>query len=296
MMMFIQLVAVSICAAVGSQPAANPLFQELLQRGAPVSSTVRLPLPPPAVPDGLDAAAQQAALAKIVGERYSLDEFARDSVVAPFLLKFPEVRRTDAPARAVDLWFIVYGNLNQMSKNDVLKEFTTARGKDATLHVLTADELTARQLSPASGANENLLTQPGQTAERYVHTIAGILDKVELHQTLRCVLSRNADSVVIATVVDDRFDKDRDFPNQYHRLVRNDAGDTAKGPAEPYAGAAGYLKATQLAQPNGAILVEYHAIYSEPQDWFNGANLLQSKLPILLQSRVRDLRRQVKNK
>jgi hypothetical protein len=78
--------------------------------------------------------------------------------------------------------------------------------------------------------------------------------------------------------------------------VRNDAGDTSAGPAEAYSGAGGYLKATQLAQLSGAILVEYHSIYSEPHDWFNGANLLQSKLPILLQSRVRELRREVKKK
>lgn len=294
--MLSSLVALSIFCAIGDQSSANPLFQELLQQGAPVSSTTRLPLAPPAMPDGLDAAAQQAALVKIVGERYPVDEFVRDSVVAPFLLKFPEVRSADIPARAVDVWFIVYGNIDQMSKNDILKEFTTARGKEATLHVLTAQELAARQLSPASGANEKLLTAPGQTAERYVHTVAPIMDKVELHQTLRCVLSRNAGSVVIATVVDRRFDNDREFPNLYHRFSRADSGDTTKGPAQPYGGAAGYLKATQLSQPKGAILVEYHSIYSEPHDWFNGANLLQSKLPILLQSRVRELRRQVKSK
>jgi hypothetical protein len=44
-------------------------------------------------------------------------------------------------------------------------------------------------------------------------------------------------------------------------------------------------------EPRGAILIEYHVAYAEPHGWFKGANLLQSKLPILAQTVVRKLRR-----
>jgi hypothetical protein len=280
--------------AIGDHDAANPLFQELRTKGFFVAGDMHPALPAPSMPDGLDTAAQQAALAKIVGERYRVDEFVRDSVVAPFVLKFPNVRGDAITARGIDVWFIVHGDLNELSKVDVLKEFTSSRADDAKLHVLTAAELEARRLPATSADSPQHIANPGDSEERFAYTVATILERVELHQTLRCVLSRTTESVVIASLIDRRFDGDKEFPNLYHRLIRDDNGDTTKGPAKPYAGAGGYMKATQLAQPKGAILVEYHSIYSEPRDWFNGANLLQSKLPILLQSRVRELRRDVK--
>jgi hypothetical protein len=280
--------------AVADHSAANPLFQELRTRGISLGES-SIPLPPPAMADGLGAAAQTAVLTRVVDERYPLDEFTRDAVVAPFVLKFPELPSGKVMPRGIDVWFIVRGDLNELAKVDVLKEFTSARGKDTTLHVLTADELKARGLPLTSADSPKHVAAVGATEERFVHTVANVLDHVVLHQTMRCALSRTNESVVIASQVDRRFDKDREFPNLYHRLIRNDDGEITKGPAQPYSGSAGgYMKATQLADPMGAILVEYHTIYSEPHDWFNGANLLQSKLPILLQSRVRELRREVR--
>ena len=284
----------SMLLATGDHAAMNPLFEELRTKGFALAGDTRATLPAPSMPDGLDAAAQQVALTKIVGDRYTIDEFVRDSVVTPFVLKFPETRGEAVTPRGVDLWFIVYGDLNDLSKVDVLRDFNGGQKSDATLHVLTESELTARQLPSTSADSDKHVAAIGETEERFAHTVASILDRVELHHTLRCVLSRTKESVMIATLVDRRFDGDANFPNIYHRLIRNDAGDLTKGAAQPYSGAGGYMKATQLAQPKGAILVEYHAIYSEPHDWFNGANLLQSKLPILLQSRVRELRRDVR--
>jgi hypothetical protein len=285
--------ALAMFLIAGDHTAINPLFQSLQNPGFALDGTARVTLPAPLVADGLDATAQQAALAKIVGDRYPVEEFTRPSVVAPFVLKLPKASGATAAGRGVDLWFIVHGDLDDLAKDDILKEFTTARGKDATIHVLTPAELKDRQIPSASSGEKRMLA-PGETEERYAHTVATILDRVELHSTSRCVLSRTEDSVVIATLVDHRFDNDREFPNSYRRLIRSESGETSKGPPQPYSGAGGYLKATQLSDPKGAILVEYHSIYSEPNDWFNGANLLQSKLPILLQSRVRELRRDLR--
>src|SRR5258708_7819191 len=133
-------VAILILAvAGGNHETINPLYQGLRTPGVSLAPNAQTPPPPPSMADGLDAAGQQAVLAKIVGDRYPLDEFTRDSVVAPFVLKFPEVK--GGAARAVDVWFVIYGDIDQLGKDNVLKEFTTARGKDATLHVLAADEL-----------------------------------------------------------------------------------------------------------------------------------------------------------
>ena len=47
---------------------------------------------------------------------------------------------------------------------------------------------------------------------------------------------------------------------------------------------------TPLAEPAGAILVECHGVFEEPQGWFQGAPLLRSKLPMLVQEQVRGFR------
>jgi len=52
------------------------------------------------------------------------------------------------------------------------------------------------------------------------------------------------------------------------------------------------MKVTKLAEPAGALFVEQHLIFAEPVDWFDGANLLRSKLPLVVQDRVRSIRRQ----
>lgn len=284
----------ALLMATGDHAAINPLFRELLDRGIAPDGKSPVTIADPLVADGQSVQEQKVTLAKIVGDRYPVDEFIRQSVVAPFVLKLSKTSTADVAARGVDLWFVVYGDLDKVAKDDILKEFTTARGKDATIHVLTAAELKARGIPAASGSHEGKLAA-GQLAERYAYSVVNILDRVELHQTSRCLLSRTDESVVIAMLVDHRFGSDAEFPNYYRRLLTSDTGEKVKGPPQRYAsGTGGYLKATQLKDPQGAILVEYHSIYTEPQDWFNGANLLQSKLPILLQSRVRDLRRELR--
>ena len=55
----------------------------------------------------------------------------------------------------------------------------------------------------------------------------------------------------------------------------------------------GYMKASRLAQPSGAVLVEYHLVFEEPQGWFGGSNLLRSKLPLVCQDGVRKFRRRM---
>ena len=65
--------------------------------------------------------------------------------------------------------------------------------------------------------------------------------------------------------------------------------------ALPYSGAGGYLKITRLHEPKGALFIEYHLIYSEPQGWFSGADPLTTKLPAIIQAEVRTFRRELSN-
>ena len=66
------------------------------------------------MPDGLDKQAQLKVLQKLGGDDYPLDELTRNSIVAPYILKFHDVDLGDknAVGRGVDLSFIAFlGNL-----------------------------------------------------------------------------------------------------------------------------------------------------------------------------------------
>ena len=91
---------------------ANPLYRQLLDPGLAVGPGLKAKLPPPTLPDGLDAARQTAAVRALIGTDYSYEEFTRRSVVAPQPLKIRDIKPSDplAPARGVDIWFVAYGD------------------------------------------------------------------------------------------------------------------------------------------------------------------------------------------
>ena len=95
--------------------------------------------------------------------------------------------------------------------------------------------------------------------------------------------SHTDESVVVAISIDPRFSADNDFPNSWRSMSRGTGRSLQLGDAQPYQAAGGYMKATRLAKTSGALLIEYHLVFEEPQGWFNGSNLLRSKLPLVCQ-------------
>jgi hypothetical protein len=99
--------------------------------------------------------------------------------------------------------------------------------------------------------------------------------------------------VVVAISIDPRFNADAQFPNSWRGITRGTGRSLQLGEVQPYQAAGGYMKASRLVQPSGALLIEYHLAFEEPQGWFNGSNLLRSKLPLLCQDGVRKFRRRM---
>jgi hypothetical protein len=278
------LFLLTLPAAEGHEQA-NPVYKELRQQGVAVSARNRATLPAPTMADGLDPKAQADVLKKLAGDRHPVEELVRRSVVAPHVYQFRDVRPSDpgAPAYGVDVWFIAYGDLKKLAQKDVNSYFSANR-KEVQAHVLTGGELARRKLSP----------RPGDGPEgRYVHSVYPLLDRVQVEMTTFTTVSRTADSILVATRLDPRFAGDPQFPNRWREIRRDEGTDKPTlGPPHPYDCTALYLKITRLAEPKGALLVEYHRVSTEPKEWFRGANLLRSKLPILIQSEVRAFRRE----
>jgi hypothetical protein len=264
---------------------ANDLFEELRTTGVAVSPTQKAVLPAPSMADGLDANKQQEVLAAVAGTNYTVDELVRPAVVAPFVLKYRDVQPSDpdAPAYGIDLWFVAHGDLDTLAGRDFLDRWQSGR-KDQQVHVLIAAELAKRKLEEHSGEGRQ---------ERYGHAVFTVLDRVQVSATLHSVLTRQADSLLAAARADPRFQADAEFPNRWRPISRDDDGKPVLGEPHPYGGAGAYCKITRLAEPAGALFVEYHQVFTEPKDWFGGANLLRSKVTILAQSEVRAFRREL---
>jgi hypothetical protein len=277
------VLSLTLAAAAGHE-AENPLYKSLLDPGLTVGPDLRVKLPPPVMPDGLDAAKQKAVIQQLIGADYDYAEFTRRSVVAPNLLRIRDARPSDpkAPSRGVDVYFIAYGDLRATDDQKFLDRLVNTGKGEGTARGLNREELAKRQIAWKEGDEKK---------EGYGQVEFDFLEKVRLKITGHAMWSKTAESVVAAAEVDPRFRNDPEFPNEW-RPITADGGAKKVGPPQPYGGAGMYLKITKLHEPAGALFVEQHIVFAEPTGWFDGANLLRSKLPLVVQGNVRDMRRE----
>jgi hypothetical protein len=268
--------------AATDHESANPLYRSLLDPGLPVGANATAKFPKPTLPDSLDAARQTAIIKDLIKDDYSYAEFTRKSVVAPQLLKLRDVAPSDpkAPARGVDVWFIAYGDIKALDDEKFLEKLINAGKGEGKGQALTKQDLDKRKIKLGDEKQETI-----------GHIEFDFLEKVHLKATGRAVWSKTDDSVLVAGEIDPRFLNDPEYPNQWQSIIK-EGGMSKLGPASPWSGAAFYLKITKLGEPAGALFIEQHVIFAEPTGWFNGANLLRSKLPIAVQMNVRSMRRE----
>jgi hypothetical protein len=279
---------VTLCLV--GQPAAQPheqhnaLYKELLDPGLLVVPNIRAKFPTPTMSDGLDAAKQKAIIAQLIGNDYVYEEFTRKSAVAPQLLKLRDINPSDpqAPARGVDVWFVAHGDFNATDDPKFLERLLNVGRGDGQGKSLTREELAKRKIE---------LPPDAEKREGYGVVEFDFLDKVRIKSTGRATWSKTADSVLVAAVTDPRFLNDPEYPNQWQGITK-DATGMKVGPPQPWNGAALYLKITKLHEPAGAMFIEQHVIFVEPHGWFDGANLLRSKLPPVVQTQVRRMRQE----
>jgi hypothetical protein len=268
--------------------AGNPIFDFLLNRGVQVAPREFVRLPQPTLSDGMSADEQRKAIEGIPDCGHSWEDLTRKSAVAPFVFKLStDSDRPDAVGRRIDLWFVAYGSMKVVQSEEFLarlfKSVTSESDPDNSSHsrALTETELARRGLTFPKGADT-----PRFTASEFT-----LLDRVHLNATTRNLAAAGDESILSATILDPHFAHDPEVPNQWRPINRDDSGGRTIGPAHPYAGYGAYAKVTRLADPPGAMFIEYHAAFAEPTDWFNGTNLLGSKLPIVATHIVRSLRR-----
>jgi len=281
------LVTASLPAAEAEvHEKANPLYRQLRRQGIALAGNQNLRLPAPAMPDGLEGTVQQATIKKLLGDDIDIDNFLRDAVTAPQLLRRPDEKKGGpaTPVRSLDLYFIAYGTLDSLADKAVLEGMAASERRPVQPRVLTPEELKLRGIA---------IPREASKYEDFAYVQANILVRVQVRGVGHSFWSRSPDSLVAATELDERFAKDPQFPNQWRSLIKEGEDDVKEGPAHPYCGAAYYVKITRLKEPAGALFVEAHVVFTEPVKWFDGENVLRSKLPAATMSLVRNFRREL---
>jgi hypothetical protein len=272
------LAAAWLALAAATHEEQNPVYQDLLAAGVTAGEQSRK-LPAPTLPDGLSAQAQVDAIKTLGGARYSFDRLTRKSVVAPQIIRVPDASaEAKTPLRTVDVWFVAHAELDDVADEEFLGKLLTTNQSDGASTELTPEQLSACGIAPASVDPEH---------EGYDHIAYTLLDKVRISATGRSFWSRTDDSIVAAVKVDPRFSGDAKLPNRWTLVDNPDA------PLTPYEGMGFYAKITRMKEPSGALFIEFHLVFAEPVEWFRGTNQLGAKLPAVVQSQVREARRQM---
>jgi hypothetical protein len=284
------LLILSTIGRTASCSAANPIYDALTGSGVKISAQDTLQLPKPALPDGLTPQQSRQTIETLLAGKYDWETFTRKAVVSPFLLKISEGTAESGPiVRRIDLYFVAYGALDSLKGEDYLNKQLNLTGSgnqsdsNGQVHLLKADELQKRNI-----------TAGGNPADpRWIAVTSTLLGKVRIGLTTQNIKTEGKDSLIIASVADPRFERDPEYPTSWRSITVDDAGQRQVGPPQPYAGLGSYVKATRLGEPAGAMFIEYHVAFIEPQGWFHGTNLLRSKLPIVAQEMVRRFRRKL---
>ncbi|MCS7305401.1 MAG: hypothetical protein NZ602_09890, partial [Thermoguttaceae bacterium] len=224
---------------------SNPLLVRLIEEGIPADEQgkVRVRLPKPTMPDSLSEAEQARILAQVAKPR-PLEEFVRNTVVAPFAMQIVDVPlpETPDPIRRVDVWYVAYGQLEQLFSEQFLEQLlhqTTAHRHSrypVARHILSAEELSDR----------NLVLPPDTptSKERYLFTAVAMFDRVFLRTTRYIVINRSEESLVLAAAVAPAFQQDKQYPNQWQSIQVDEQGRFTLGPPKAYWTSGSYTKIT----------------------------------------------------
>lgn len=284
-----------LSAAARLYAVDNPVFKELGEKGVPLTNGEVGKLPPPALADGLTAAEQKQAITAVVKAGEIGRGFMKGGKNDAWHYNQTDIRSKankpkDAIGRQIDLYFIAQGSFSTVADQKFMKQQVKQGNnndpKKGSAEFYTDDELKAHELK---------VVDEKTMKDRYAHFFFPLFSMVEISGTGYGVETIEKESVLVAFKLDPKFAKDPKYPNEWRSLGKNAIGGIVKGNPNPYEGAGGYVKVTELKdQETPRLFVEYHLIFDEPYGWFNGAPTLSSKLPLKFDEDVKQFRADLK--
>ncbi|WP_435010543.1 hypothetical protein P12x_001816 [Tundrisphaera lichenicola] len=281
------ILILALLSLTDERPDSNPLYHELRTQGLSVG-TEKLVLPEPSLPDGQPAEAGLAALRDVAGGDRPAREMLRDSVTAPFILKTRDVKTEDAIIRVADLWFVVHARLEDVDLDSAARagdqKAIEAGNMRFESRILTDPDLRERGIKPLDPLEGR--------SEWFTHLTGRLLDRIEVVATDRVVATRTPESLLVAARTEPAFSGEGATSNHWRTLAKK-GNDEIEGPIHPYTGAISYVKVTRLVSEPGVLFVEAHFAFVEPRDWFQGNPILRSKISLIAQDQIRQLRREL---
>lgn len=282
----------------GSVPAAdvNTLFSQLRNGGVSLTDHVTAEIPAMAFIDSFGEPVGSTEVEKSLqnlARAGGIQRFIRDSAVAPIAIEMDSVSNSDGQriGHLLEVTFVVHAPIDLIEDSDALKSLL-----GGSAQAVETDDAGAANKVNAEELAELGITHDAET-ESFSRVNFPLLDRVMVEgvihaETERRVNGEKDDLVTIAWQLDPRFQ------NSWSPIERNDLGEEVTGDAKPYQGLGGLITATRLpAEVAGvdskATIVQAKLVVHEPVDWFGGRNQLRSKLPLIIQDRVRDLRRKL---
>ena len=284
------LLLAALAPADADELPNNPVFRRLIVEGINVSGDQTESLPSPTLADDADRAAQRHIVTRAAG-KYGWSRFVRDSVVAPFAVELSFVKDGDGNriGHSIDLWFVAYGTLEKLSDdrliNDLIQIEPARNAQDAQ-----GNELSAKELAE----NGIVVGESDEFQEKFVYGEFPLMERVRVAGVGHAAYSRHEGSILMACELDERFAADSELGARWQPIRTDDLGRRKLGTARAYRGFGGYGKITELADPEGALFVECHIVFHEPEEWFTGSNFLRAKMPLLIQESVRKFRRHLR--
>jgi hypothetical protein len=275
------LMALGQGAASEAELAANPLYRTVLGEGLVVGG-VTVKLPEPCLREGMTEPERRAALKGALVD-IPLDEFARDSVNAPFKLKIRDVTYPGGVVRVVDLWFAIHADLDEIKLNDMAGKGGEGEAGNMkfSARVLADAELKAPPKVVAEGLDRHVLSK------------GTLLDRIDVSTVNHIMGSKAGGALVIASRTDPAFLKEGELANRWLPIPDPGAAKKDPGPPRAYEGSVGYSRIARISEKPPVLLVESHLAFVEPKGWFHGASILRSKLALIAQDQIRQLRREL---
>jgi hypothetical protein len=274
-------------ACLGENPRS--FLDQINEQGVPVPGQAAVRLSKPLMSPGLTADEQLAVLKK-ASDKIPLELFLKNSLASPHAIQINSVENNKKRyAQTVDICFVAHGKIETLIKHDLLSQLLgdkstekqDARGKTTTLD---DDELKKRDIKPFKS---------DIMEERFAKIELNILNQVQVSGVTRNIREQGPGWLKTYSILDDRFAKDADWPNQWRKIDAKAPAGKELGTASEYAGWCSFVQVTSLSNPEGALFVEVRSVYAEPHGWFDGYNVLRSKLPLAIKDNVTSFRRKL---
>jgi len=267
----------------------NKVYQALITGGIASASGQQISLPKALVSGSVSTSPDFHMIEPFAMPERMRARFFRQSTASPTVLSIHEAKPKGVRTRLyhVDIMFVVFGGIKLIESDAFLWGLGTsimrtgATDKDFKSRFLTSNDLRKRGIQ-LRGADD-----------RVIHNRIKVWDRLVVSTTSHVEVTRDENSVLTAAILDSRFVDDPEFPAHWQPVHRDNVGRLEYGQPQPYCRGGFYFRLTELCDPAGAVLVEYHQLFEEPREWFGGANLLRSKLPLLVPLGVQYFRGQL---